>query len=181
MRVILETKEQVVFIDEDAMLEDYKVMELLANSQSYLVIISRNVKSLVFGVNNIFKISSNEGYHYLEPYYNFNVSFYRKPYVVITEDSNSAYEFYRKLFNLKGINVMSSNGKTGLPKIIKHYVESNYNVLVVFDGCGIGNMLLENHQYFSHPRVQCFAEESFEWILLVSDVFYPILKRIRNG
>jgi hypothetical protein len=172
LRATLAIHEQVAFIDEeDIGLNNYEILKILANSRCYLVIISRSVKSLIFGINNIFKISNLNGYHYLEPFYNFNVNFYRNPYVVIIEDSNSGYDFYKTLFNRKGIKVISSNGKTGLSTLIKSYIDS-FNMLVIFDGCGIGNTILENHKYFTHPRVQCFAEESFEWILLVSDMFY---------
>jgi hypothetical protein len=163
LRDTLAIKEQVVFIDEDdSALRDCKILELLANSQSYLVIITRCVKGLVFGWNNIFKMSSIKGYHYLEPYFNFNVSSYRIPSVVIVEGPNIAYEFFKALFSLKGINVIRSNGKADLPHLIKHYSDS-HNVLAIFYDYGIGDVLLANHKCFTCPRVQCFAADSLEY------------------
>jgi hypothetical protein len=172
----LSTVEQVIFIDEDeTVLESATMLDLLAHSKSHLVIICRSLHGLVYGLNNVYKISSIKGYHYLEPYFKFNINEFRKPHIVIVEDSNSAFEFYSILFNRKGIKTISSNGKYGLRSSIKKYSD-NFNILVVFDGCGIGSAALDGYHAFTNPRVQCFAEESFEWILLISDMFYSHIK-----
>jgi hypothetical protein len=165
-------REAIVFIDEDeALLNEFYFINLLKDAKASVVIVSREVKSLSFGISNIYVFNTIDRYHYLENYFDFAYYQFRKPDVVIAEDLGAGFIFYKKLFNKKGIKVISSFGKKKLAEFINDHINKGETVLAVFDGCSIGNSILENYSTYTNPRVQCFTEESFEWILLVSEIF----------
>jgi hypothetical protein len=165
-------RDVIVFIDEDEpLLNEFYFLELIKDAKATVVIINREVRSLIYGISNIYRMRSAGRFHYLENYFDFSNCIFRKPNVVITEDSGSGFEFYKKLFNKKGVKVISSFGKKKMAEMINQHINNVETVLAVFDGCGIGNSILENYFSFTNPRVQCFAEESFEWVLLISEVY----------
>lgn len=92
------------------------------------------------------------------------------PQKVIIEDSNAGYEFYKALTADKKCTVESADGKSN---IFGKAVEcgSEDCVLIIADGAAFGSemermMLLLNKK----KNVVLYLPESFEWLILKSDV-----------
>jgi hypothetical protein len=165
------SRKMVLFVDESSQFpRDKEMLDKIEKSNCYFVVISReHGVSLPFGVSDVFTINSRGHRHWLERVFNFTVDAYVKPDLVITEDANSGHSFYKLFFSRFGVEVVAAKGRGNIPKMINQHLSEK--VLVVFDGCGIGSVLIFGHKFLTLGNVQCFAEESFEWIILMSSMF----------
>lgn len=91
----------------------------------------------------------------------------QKPEIIVTEDSNSGYEFYSAVCNGNGIACTSAGGKSNLKTILGKM--SSESVLVIADGAAIGSEMNELYQLMrTKTTIQCYLPESFEWVVLKS-------------
>ena len=92
-----------------------------------------------------------------------------QPEYVITEDSNSGFDFFSSLSAEKHINCISANGKSN---IIKRLQEKKIcgTVLVIVDGAAFGSEMRDVSKYLeAEKNIVLYAPESFEWLLLASN------------
>ena len=85
---------------------------------------------------------------------------------IITEDSNSGFEFYKNVSS-DDTECISAGGKTK----IKNVVISNRgkSIIVIADGAAFGPEIGELYLYMkSNPDIKLYLPESFEWIILSS-------------
>jgi hypothetical protein len=85
---------------------------------------------------------------------------------IITEDSNSGYQFFENVFD--GLNVLSAGGNSNIVNELKKLDDS---CLVIADGAAFGAMVDELMQYLTQcvsNRITVWVPESFEYLILKS-------------
>lgn len=167
----------IVFIDETAgFLKSKRFAELVRGADSYFVIVTRDDLSElpysvdeIYGLRNVTGTSDYKTYKrvYNETYKLYNLSFDHevRPEHVITEDSNSGYQFFEKVY--PGI-CEPAGGKSKIYDIIKE----KDHALVIVDGAAFGCEMEKVMRYLSVSRKDCviYAPESFEYLLLRSGI-----------
>ena len=88
---------------------------------------------------------------------------------VVTEDSNSGYQFWRHVF--KDSRMISSNGNGNLIKQVKELKTGD--TLVIADGAAFGSLMescLNAFRVQSSRRISLWLPESFEYLILKSNI-----------
>lgn len=174
--VLNSISECIVFIDEETtIVKSDDFARKIRETDNYYVIITReNLPNLPYSVEEVYGIHNSGRYSDMRRTYN---SFYQLYTVdnsvkdepvemVIAEDSNSGYEFFRAV-TADNISCISAGGKTK----IKHLVNDNEGkkLLVIADGAAFGSEMNELYLYIRrHPEVSLYLPESFEWLILKS-------------
>lgn len=171
--------DSIVFIDEGSRFVSSKEFAAaIQKTDNYYVIVTREgLSALPYSINEIYGIRDAGKYGQLKQTYNelFHIYAYDgynesvKPTVVITEDSNSGFQFFSNICNGRQIKCISANGKSNIFQMLLN--NSSDRVLVIADGAAFGSemekvMKLQN-------KVKSFAlylPESFEWLILKSDL-----------
>lgn len=165
----------IVFIDETAgFIKSKRFAELVKGSDNYFVIVTRDdLSQLPYSIEEIYglkNVSDNQKYKsyrriYNEMYklYDFNISKEFEPDTVLTEDSNSGYEFFKLLYGEKCI---SAKGKSNVYQCIRD--NSDKQILAIVDGAAFGAEIGKIYRYLESNYVKCviYAPESFEFLLL---------------
>ena len=90
-----------------------------------------------------------------------------KPEVVITEDSNSGYQFFNSVCRQQQLKCETMNGKSN----VFHYLNMHKNerILVIADGAAFGSQMERIMQLLAlQPDSHIYLPESFEWLILRS-------------
>lgn len=145
--VLFPLKNTVIFIEEN---NDFvftkKFAAFVKESGNYFVLVTRApLKMLPYSIHEIYEIITDgkrtdvkESYHeFKEIYSNYPILENNKIQNVITEDSNSGYQFWTKLFG--DSNVTSSNGNGNLIKFVKELAVGD--TLVIADGAAFGSLI----------------------------------------
>ena len=87
---------------------------------------------------------------------------------ILTEDSNSGYQFFCKIAESRKIQCSFANGNSNLLSAVK--TMENKTVLVISDGAAFGPYMemMSDYQRQSQNRILLYVPESFEWIILSS-------------
>ncbi len=169
--------EQILFLDEECLfVKSREFAAAVRKSDNYFVIITReDLPNLPYAVDEIYGIHTSGKYHDLKRTYNEMYRIYSTeelknsitPEEIIVEDSNSGFDFFKKICCNNGIQCISAKGKSNLKNTAK---QSDFkNVLIVADGAAIGSEMNELYQLMkSRPNIKCYLPESFEWIILRS-------------
>ena len=171
--------EHIIFLDEEN--EFVKSQEFAAAvkaSDNYFVIVTReDLPNLPYSVDEIYGIHTSGRYHDLKRTYNELYHIYSaealsgrlEPEVVVVEDSNSGYEFFRAVCDKNGISCISAGGKSNLITEINQL--NQRAVLVIADGAAIGSEMNELYQLMCcKSKIKCYLPESFEWLVLKSGI-----------
>lgn len=168
-------KNTVIFIEENnnfIFTKEFAVF--VKESGNYFVMVTRApLKMLPYSIHEIYEIITDrnrtdikEAYHeFKEIYSNYPVLENNKIQNVITEDSNSGYQFWMHMF--KDSYVSSSNGNGNLIKWVK-CVESG-DTLVIADGAAFGSLIESCMSFFltqTNRRISLWLPESFEYLIL---------------
>ena len=141
---------------------------------------------LPYSIHEIYEIITDgkrtdikESYHeFKEIYSNYPILENNKIQDVVTEDSNSGYQFWINVF--KDSNVISSNGNGNLIKQVKN-LESG-DTLVIADGAAFGSLIescMDSFQTQINRRISLWLPESFEYLILKAGIIQSEkLKRI---
>ena len=178
-RQIEEISNSIIFIDEgNRFLSSKRFAELIQQSDNYYVIATREkLPMLSYSVNEIYGFRESGKYHEAKQKYNEIYHLYGeiteddgiKPQYVITEDSNSGYEFFSKLCG-NDIVCVSANGKSNIIKFLQQS-ENQEKRLVIVDGAAFGTEMRDVADYIDvFGDVVLYAPESFEWILLAANI-----------
>lgn len=168
----------IVFIDEgNSFVSSLDFADAVKNSTNYFVIITReNLHALPYSVNEIYGIHSSGKFNSLEPVYHELYRIYGTevetnicPDVVITEDSNSGFDFFNSVCSER-VKCISANGKANIFNILSSgKIEGN--VLVIADGAAFGAQMANVFDLVENNNsINLYLPESFEWIILDSDV-----------
>ena len=175
-----EISDSIVFLDEQSRfaLSD-EFAEAVKGSDNYYVIISREkLSALPYSVTEVYGIRMRGKYAGLAGEFTEN-EFYRiygirpvkrfKPDVVITEDSNSGYEFWKRVCGEN--RCFSAEGKTKILETLRG--EKDRRCLAIVDGAAFGPEMEGILQYirYRNPDAEIYAPESFEYLLLTSGLF----------
>lgn len=89
-----------------------------------------------------------------------------RPEVVIVEDSNSGYEFYRALCEKSGVRCVSAGGKSNIYSMVRESREND--ILVIADGAAFGpEMAFFNIAYsLCYERMKMSPPWSFDFVTL---------------
>lgn len=179
-RQIEETSNSIIFIDEgNRFLTSKKFAELVLQSDNYFVLATREkLPMLPYSVNEIYGFRQSGKFHEAKKKYNEIYHLYGEiseqdridPTFVITEDSNSGYDFFNELSNQKKIECIPSCGKSNIMKKLQESENVNGTRLVIVDGAAFGSEMRDVSEYVNTVgNVVLYAPESFEWILLSSN------------
>ena len=183
-----EITDSIVFVDEgNSFVYTDEFARVIKNTDNYYVIVSREgLPNLPYSVEEVYGIKHSGKYGSLEQSYNEFYQIYSVenqstedyPCMIVTEDSNSGFQFYTHLCKNKDIECMTADGKSNIISILSDNIDKE-KILVVADGAAFGAEMdriikLEDIQ----GNFKLFLPESFEWLLLSSGLFKE--KEIRN-
>ncbi len=173
-------RQKIIFIDETvAFIKTKKFAEMVRESDNYFVIVSRDdlvqlpySVDEIYGLKNVSEPSKYKTYKkvYNEIYRLYNLDDYKsviKPGLVITEDSNSGYEFYKLLFD---DNCIAAGGKSKVYDCIRK--SGAGFTLAIVDGAAFGADVGKIMRYLAASEKSCvlYAPESFEYLILKAGI-----------
>jgi len=168
--------DQIIFLDEEnQFIKSQEFAAAVKASDNYFVIITReDLPNLPYSVDEIYGIHTSGKYHSLRRTYNEMYQIYSpeifsgkmKPDMIVVEDSNSGYEFFRTVCAEHNISCLSAKGKSNLKQAVPQKEEQ---ILIVADGAAVGSEMNELYQLMkTNSRMKCYLPESFEWLILKS-------------
>ena len=170
----------IVFIDEgNDFVMSIDFASAIQNTDNYYVIVTREgISALPYSVDEIYGIRDSGKYGTLRRTYNEFYHLYQmtgfyesvKPEKVITEDSNSGYQFFHSICEKGGrIICISAQGKSNIfADVVNHL---NEKILVIADGAAFGAEMEKIVRLMKdYPNITLYLPESFEWIILKSGV-----------
>ena len=178
----------IIFIDEEnAFIRTKEFAEQVKQSDNYFVLVTReNLYNLPYSVEEIYGLYSSGKYQNTKKVYQ---HFYRiytdsllktkvRPDKIITEDTNSGYDFFKAVASDAQIECESSGGKTKIVSLLNK--EENRDICIVADGAAIGAEMDALYKIANeNNNIKLFLPESFEWIILKSGLLEDKeLKRI---
>ena len=201
-KIILEnSRESIFFIDEENyFIKTEEFASAIRGSENYFVLITReNLYNLPYSVEEIYGLHVSGKYRDTRKIYQKMYQIYPKTarlpvrvQKIITEDSNSGYQFFENVCAERNITCESAGGKTKIPEMIGK--AGTEETCIIADGAAIGaemNLLSNKieekqnvHLYLpessefkiSHSKdsgkqnVHLYLPESFEWLILNSDL-----------
>ncbi len=170
----------IIFIDEgNRFVTSKEFAKLALESDNYFVLATREkMPMLPYSVQEIYGFRESGKYHEAKQKYNEMYHLYGEisaqssiePELVITEDSNSGYDFFAKLSEQKNVNCISANGKSNIIKCLQDSEKTQGTRLIIVDGAAFGSEIKEVYEYLNTVgNVVLYAPESFEWLLLSSN------------
>ncbi len=176
--VLKSISNSIIFIDENSTFTKSKdFAELLSESDNYFVIVTRDdLYELSYSIDEIYGLkdvsdtqkykSFHKVYNEMYKLYNFELNRDYNVNTIITEDSNSGFDFYHHIF---GDKCITSNGKS---KIYEKVVSEKDAILAIVDGAAFGAEIGKIFRYIKSNKKDCviYAPESFEYILLCSNI-----------
>ncbi len=174
--------DSIVFIDEQSrFVRSHDFARAIRGTDNYYVIVTREkLAELPYSITEIYGIRNSGKYSHLKREYIQN-EFYRiygerpnvifKPDVIVTEDSNSGFDFFSSIS--QEYKCVSASGKSNVLKKLKEMGQENVRYLAVVDGAAFGSEIDEILQYirYKNENVEVYAPESFEYLLLTSGIF----------
>lgn len=172
-------KNTVVFIEENnEFVFTKEFASFVKKSGNYFVFVTRApLKILPYSIHEIYEIITDgkrtdikESYHeFREIYSNYPIIENNKIQNIVTEDSNSGYQFWTHAF--KNSHVTSSNGNGNLIKQVEELGPGD--ALVIADGAAFGSLMescMSSFQVQTDRRISLWLPESFEYLILTSGV-----------
>ena len=179
-KVLLENiHDSIVFIDEgNQFISTDDFSSALKQSDNYYVIVTREgLPNLPYSVEEIYGIKNSGKYGTLQQTYQEfyriygevknNISFH--PEVILVEDSNAGYDFFKSVSEDKQWKIISAGGKSNICKLLKEY--ENKRILIIADGAAFGPEMDKVMKKINVSNgMAIYLPESFEWLILKSDV-----------
>ncbi len=170
-------RERIFFIDEgNAFLTTTEFAKAVKAADHYFVIISREgLQQLPYSIEEIYGLREGDNagkyrntkkiYNEMYPLYSNHGGKNINPSVVITEDSNSGYDFFSKVYPQKCI---SAKGKGNIRRRLIECKEEK--ILAVVDGAAFGPEMQVCMELIntSTKAISLYAPESFEYLILKS-------------
>ncbi len=170
----------ILFIDEgNQFVATQEFAEEVQKSDNYFVIVTReSLPMLPYSVEEIYGIHNSGKYGTLKCTYNEMYHIYGTeaiiskihPDQIITEDSNSGFQFFCHIGEVNGILCKSAEGKSNIFAELTKMKEAK-EILVIADGAAIGSeidKLMKIRRVNQH--IHFYLPESFEWLILHSGV-----------
>ncbi len=174
-----EFSDSLIFIDEgNNFVRTDEFARAIQDTDNYYVIVSREgLPNLPYSVDEIYGIHKSGKYGSLKKCYQEFYHIYGedntsiiKPSKVITEDSNSGYQFFEAVCRDNDVDCISAGGKSNVATKIAEIVGDN-EIIIVADGAAFGSEMDKVSKLIKiKQNVHIYLPESFEWILLASGV-----------
>ncbi|MCR5608306.1 MAG: translation initiation factor 2 [Lachnospiraceae bacterium] len=175
-----EIRDSIVFIDEgNQFVLSKEFAKIIQMTDNYYVIVNREgLPNLPYSVTEIYGIRNSGKFGNLKQTYQYFYKLYNyelaegiiEPNLIITEDSNSGYQFFKNICDEKGLRCYSANGKSNIASLISN-ISDNEVSLVVVDGAAFGSEINKIKILISKKKnIKLYLPESFEWIILSSGV-----------
>ena len=164
-------QDSIVFIDEgNEFVKTKNFARAIQQTDNYYVIVTREgLPALPYSVEEVYGIRTSGKYGSLKQSYH---SFYRiypdstteniKPEKILTEDSNSGYQFFDAICKEHQMQCDTANGKSNVFSYLKTH--RNEKILVIADGAAFGpemDRVLQLVQ--TREKLALYLPESFEW------------------
>ena len=175
---LTEIKGSIVFIDEgQPFIFSKEFAEAARNSDNYYVLITRRpLHNIPYSTKEIYGIRTVGKYHFPQKVYQEFYPIYdeeldhqtEKSTVLLVEDSNSGYEFFRQAF--PDIRCISAGGNVKISAALS--AEGKDDKTIIFaDGAAFG-AYIESILSIREIRkdIGLYLPESFEWLILKSGV-----------
>ena len=171
-------QDSIVFIDEgNEFVKTKDFARAIQQTDNYYVIVTReSLPALPYSVEEVYGIRTSGKYGTLKRSYH---SFYRiypdsttekiKPEKILTEDSNSGYQFFDAVCTEHQMQCDTANGKSNVFSYLK--VHKDEKILVIADGAAFGpemDRVLQLVQ--TRKNLALYLPESFEWLILSSGI-----------
>jgi hypothetical protein len=171
-------QDSIVFIDEgNEFVKTKDFARAIQQTDNYYVIVTREgLPALPYSVEEVYGIRTSGKYGSLKQSYH---SFYRiypdsttekiKPEKILTEDSNSGYQFFDAVCTEHQMQCDTANGKSNVFSYLK--VHKDEKILVIADGAAFGpemDRVLQLVQ--TRKNLALYLPESFEWLILSSGI-----------
>lgn len=171
-------QDSIVFIDEgNEFVKTKDFARAIQQTDNYYVIVTREgLPALPYSVEEVYGIRTSGKYGSLKQSYH---SFYRiypdsttekiKPEKILTEDSNSGYQFFEAVCTEHQMQCDTANGKSNVFSYLK--VHKDEKILVIADGAAFGpemDRVLQLVQ--TRKNLALYLPESFEWLILSSGI-----------
>lgn len=170
----------IVFIDEGNRFvasEEFAVT-ILGSSNYYVIITREALDNLPYSVTEIYGLRSSGKYNSMKPVYHQMYRIYGEETVtssmddgsIIVEDSNSGYEFFGSLSENSGRRCVSAGGAGNIFRMLQD-CDSREGITVIADGAAFGSQMGRIWQLMQRRSgIRLYLPESFEWLLLSSDI-----------
>lgn len=173
------SSQRIVFVDENMpFLKTAAFAEAVNGSDNYFVIVYRDsLPNLAYSIEEIYGIredretqkyaSTKLVYESMYQIYNLENAETVSPDIVVTEDSNSGYTFFKTAFQGECV---SGDGKTKMHNAMTKGYNSGKTVLGIVDGAAFGADMQKMMKSIADKKDKCvlYAPESFEYLLLRS-------------
>lgn len=175
-------QDSIVFIDEgNEFVFTDEFAAIIKNTDNYYVIVTREgIPSLPYNIEEIYGIRDSGKYGVLKQVYNEFFHIYQgnrpdqnKFDMIITEDSNSGYQFFKAIADERNIICESAGGKSNIFSVAAKAVAAHPKemILVIADGAAFGAEMEKITRLIAdHGCLVLYVPESFEWLILKSGI-----------
>lgn len=167
----------IVFIDEDyTFVLSTDFARFIQKTDNYYVLITRrDLVNLPYSINEIYGIRTSGKYHFPQKIYNEFYHIYSEEYddamkgpIILTEDSNSGFQFFSKVCG--ELTCISAGGNAQIFKKISE-IEPDKPLVVIADGAALGAYIARVMSVAElRKKIMLYFPESFEWLILKSGV-----------
>jgi hypothetical protein len=183
-------KDSIVFIDEGgAFVKTTEFAELIKKSDNYYVIATRvSLADLPYSVQEVYGIKNTSGNRYqgtkrlyskfVPLYISEHVKDVANPDLVIVEDSNAGYQFFKHICEQQSVECISAGGKSSIYNEVSKC--NAQNILVIADGAAFGAEMEGILSLRRIKNISLFLPESFEWIILKSNLVHDVSEVMEN-
>ena len=172
-------KDSIIFIDEGNSFAGTKEFAaFIQKTDNYYVIVAReSLPSLPYSIEEVYGIRNSGKYGSLKRTYNELYHLYGmqdythpvKPDMVITEDSNSGFQFFSDVCEKSGKVCVSAYGKSNVFTTALSCKEEE--ILIIADGAAFGSEMEKMVKLLEvDDRFHLYLPESFEWLILKSNL-----------
>lgn len=174
-----EISDSIVFIDEgnDFIKTEEFAGEIQKTDNYYVIVTRESLPALPYSVEEIYGIRISGKYGVLKQSYHefyriYGMDTYEKevnPELIITEDSNSGYQFFDYVCRENNLQCETMNGKSNVFHYLKEHKEKR--ILVVADGAAFGSEIDRVFRLMKgRKNVALYLPESFEWLILCAGI-----------
>lgn len=178
LKLISSYANSIIIVDEGASyMTSKEFAEIVKNSSCYFVLITRESLSMLpYSVEEIYDLHSARSntndtrvFHTMDRVYH---NLYNRciPQCVITEDSNSGYDYFEASCDCQ---VISARGVSHIAGLIR---DMDSETAVILDGAGAGafiRSIIKSAENVNH-EICIWAEESFEYLILRSGIVHDL-------
>lgn len=182
---VLDTEKDSILLIDEVSLPIYtkEFAEYINGNSNYFILITRELlENIPYSVKSVYTLNSeknsitNVWEYSFDNVYKFGAKHCISTIdTIVTEDSQSGYEFFSNVANECTL-VKTSNGNSNMPKCI---IESKGCTLAIADGSAFGPYMKKCYPYLKENSMcSLWLPESFEWLLLNSGCLNNIIADI---